>query len=487
MENASMQLANGTILALAGQMTVPGEPACFKDFECPICHNHTFDNMAFTVCEHVFHQQCIDDAIERNPECPTCRKPLPAGEERFKELPRPTRRMFNGVKVPCPQGCGDEREYETLRGHIEDSCVNTPFRCDSEGCGQVFPRGAAIEHSRECLHMFVDCDQECGEKVKRGELQRHKDAECTHRKVRCPHCHQEGVVFCKTDEHLKECTGTALVKDIEQLKGMFAQMQQVIADQQQQIVKLEGQVVKLEERDNAQQREIGALQQVIADQQQQIVKLEGQVVKLEERDNAQQREIGALQQVIADQQQTIVKLSRWVVKLKARDDAQQREIDALRRDRDSLRSSVTDVDRRCDSLKRECNSLDTRCDELREKDELIGNMVLGLGNHLNAPVCVRVTSGEKSNTNGLYILQAEKGYGHRVWKSIDEYYMFTDQCGGLVITNSREAYMKDLGVLKNNAHGGSKSPICSSGWEQAWTNPGWGPAPRTKVEEVTCF
>eukprot|EP01062_Namystynia_karyoxenos_P018233 TRINITY_DN1677_c0_g1_i2.p1 TRINITY_DN1677_c0_g1~~TRINITY_DN1677_c0_g1_i2.p1 ORF type:complete len:418 (+),score=118.67 TRINITY_DN1677_c0_g1_i2:103-1356(+) len=417
MENASMQLANGTILALAGQMTVPGEPACFKDFECPICHNHTFDNMAFTVCEHVFHQQCIDDAIERNPECPTCRKPLPAGEERFKELPRPTRRMFNGVKVPCPQGCGDEREYETLRGHIEDSCVNTPFRCDSEGCGQVFPRGAAIEHSRECLHMFVDCDQECGEKVKRGELQRHKDAECTHRKVRCPHCHQEGVVFCKTDEHLKECTGTALVKDIEQLKGMFAQMQQVIADQQQ----------------------------------------------------------------------TIVKLSRWVVKLKARDDAQQREIDALRRDRDSLRSSVTDVDRRCDSLKRECNSLDTRCDELREKDELIGNMVLGLGNHLNAPVCVRVTSGEKSNTNGLYILQAEKGYGHRVWKSIDEYYMFTDQCGGLVITNSREAYMKDLGVLKNNAHGGSKSPICSSGWEQAWTNPGWGPAPRTKVEEVTCF
>ena len=38
--------------------------------QCPICFDELTVNLSATKCGHVFHRQCIEKALSRNPCCP---------------------------------------------------------------------------------------------------------------------------------------------------------------------------------------------------------------------------------------------------------------------------------------------------------------------------------------------------------------------------------------------------------------------------------
>lgn len=42
--------------------------------ECPICLLIIDGNVTITKCGHIFHQECLENALDVNPKCPYCRE-----------------------------------------------------------------------------------------------------------------------------------------------------------------------------------------------------------------------------------------------------------------------------------------------------------------------------------------------------------------------------------------------------------------------------
>eukprot|EP01062_Namystynia_karyoxenos_P039975 TRINITY_DN29133_c0_g1_i1.p1 TRINITY_DN29133_c0_g1~~TRINITY_DN29133_c0_g1_i1.p1 ORF type:complete len:347 (+),score=103.05 TRINITY_DN29133_c0_g1_i1:87-1043(+) len=148
----SIELDERTKTVLAGQADAQGKKEQFEEYLCTICLSHVFDNSVTTPCEHLFHKDCIADALrgKANPLCPNCKGEIPAAAQ-LQKVPLCARRTLAHTPVLCPLGCGDAYPFEKLANHVKelDGCPHAVYRCGL--CMCQFKRRDLVEHMRLCM------------------------------------------------------------------------------------------------------------------------------------------------------------------------------------------------------------------------------------------------------------------------------------------------------------------------------------------------
>eukprot|EP00933_Yihiella_yeosuensis_P060675 TRINITY_DN63416_c0_g1_i1.p1 TRINITY_DN63416_c0_g1~~TRINITY_DN63416_c0_g1_i1.p1 ORF type:complete len:266 (-),score=53.46 TRINITY_DN63416_c0_g1_i1:172-969(-) len=83
---------------------------------CPVCHEVFIDPVA-SECQHVFCRQCLQEWLEHDSSCPTCREPI----QRFRDH-RVLRSFVDELIVIC-SGCGWRGRQDSLQQHLM-LCLN---------------------------------------------------------------------------------------------------------------------------------------------------------------------------------------------------------------------------------------------------------------------------------------------------------------------------------------------------------------------------
>ena len=122
-------------------------------------------------CKGIMKEACISERGEQLCSC-CCEKSITkAPHTAFRE-------MVSSLKCSCPlieRGC---KWLGTL-----ESCEN---------------------HLDTCGYVYETCKLNCGEVLRREELEKHEKENCTQRQVKCDHC-DENFISCELDGHLKKC------------------------------------------------------------------------------------------------------------------------------------------------------------------------------------------------------------------------------------------------------------------------------------------
>lgn len=179
---------------------------------CPVCHIPFIDPV-YVECGHYFCAECLARywktarRIGNMKPCPACRSPVRGS----KCAPRLIVNMCNDVRVICPLGgCGQVVARGILETHMALYCSEQLFECPGLDCEEKLKRKYLFQD--QCRHItHVEC--ECGELVPREDLEEHKEAHRSFKRVDCFHCsHSESATdheysFC---EQAKPCSGKDL-------------------------------------------------------------------------------------------------------------------------------------------------------------------------------------------------------------------------------------------------------------------------------------
>ncbi|EPQ32144.1 uncharacterized protein PFL1_00341 [Pseudozyma flocculosa PF-1] len=178
---------------------VQGNDEISAFLHCPICLGPFYEPVGSVRCSHTFCKLCITTALaEAGPDgeqdegapsrsratrCPSCRTEV--GLDDFRPTALLIKNMVDTLLVRCPnraKGCGHTCERHLVRGHV----------------------------ARECEYEYVDADlhqgKRCGcrAKVMRKDWQRHALV-CPKRKVDCETC-REQVPADELERHCQTCS-----------------------------------------------------------------------------------------------------------------------------------------------------------------------------------------------------------------------------------------------------------------------------------------
>ncbi|KAJ1696088.1 hypothetical protein LUZ63_004600 [Rhynchospora breviuscula] len=82
--------------------------------------------------------------------------------------------------------CGDKYESaDKLQEHMSD-CTYRKIICENEGCRAKFSAFSKDGHDEVCAYKIVECEQKCGERLLRRDMDRHCITVCKMRMVNCP-------------------------------------------------------------------------------------------------------------------------------------------------------------------------------------------------------------------------------------------------------------------------------------------------------------
>lgn len=141
---------------------------------CPICHLGMKEPQ-ITLCGHQFCGDCLGALIRDDKlSCPVCRTEL-----------------TNAQFFP--------------NNALKREVLNLKIRCNlhKEGCGWVAELSQREAHIPTCLFVTVPCSNQCGEWIRRKDVEDHLSKECKLRDVTCPHCH-EVMKFPDLNHHEEE-------------------------------------------------------------------------------------------------------------------------------------------------------------------------------------------------------------------------------------------------------------------------------------------
>eukprot|EP01062_Namystynia_karyoxenos_P023741 TRINITY_DN1919_c0_g1_i2.p1 TRINITY_DN1919_c0_g1~~TRINITY_DN1919_c0_g1_i2.p1 ORF type:complete len:472 (+),score=85.36 TRINITY_DN1919_c0_g1_i2:96-1511(+) len=204
--------------ALAGQIDAANsEDDMIQTLGCPICHNPAYawnettasvEAVVTVCCGNLVHRGCHQRSLELNKKCPQCQRASTDGEQ-LRPASRHEHRMLEVIKVDCPQGCGQQLQFQRLWFHIyqADGCARTPLRCTNGQCDTHFLRLDAAKHHGECAHLLIPCGI-CSAEVPRGQRQGHQRNVCPMAQIKCDFCRTDGIRRCRMEAHHTEsCTG----------------------------------------------------------------------------------------------------------------------------------------------------------------------------------------------------------------------------------------------------------------------------------------
>eukprot|EP00299_Pterocystis_sp_00344_P019655 c9724_g1_i1.p1 GENE.c9724_g1_i1~~c9724_g1_i1.p1 ORF type:complete len:439 (+),score=91.69 c9724_g1_i1:413-1729(+) len=182
-----------------------------EEFLCSICHEVLDKPVALQDCDHHFCHDCITTHLAMTDECPVCKEP--ADLEDILPVSRPLSNFLNKQKVYCrfrERGCEQICALEHLAEH-EAECEFTPFWCTNIGCThnsselcdsinrkdveihlatcerriitckrceESFSADKSHSHKSECEYIKLKCEEGCGARIFRKDMNNHLENEC---------------------------------------------------------------------------------------------------------------------------------------------------------------------------------------------------------------------------------------------------------------------------------------------------------------------
>lgn len=144
-------------------------------YTCPICHL-AFRQPTLTDCGHQFCEDCVRPLV-RNDKivCPTCRRQLNKSELYPNNM---LKREVLSLQVRCSE--------------------------TENGCRWIGELRQQEEHLANCSLMSEICENDCGVTVRRKCMKKHKEELCLRRIVVCTYCPSH-IEYCLLSTHLEEC------------------------------------------------------------------------------------------------------------------------------------------------------------------------------------------------------------------------------------------------------------------------------------------
>lgn len=185
------------------------------------------------MCEHIFHKDCLMEALHVRKECPTCKSTIDERSNQFRPLGRVLSNMLADSSVSCPQGCSKEMSWEQLKTHIELECPRTLFSCPHVGCEiNALSRNAVRQHAMDCEHAIVTCS--CQQQVKRKDLKEHKATTCSKELVTCSYCNKDNIERGALDEHLlNDCNASVTIPVVKPLQDLVNKLTREVQELKQ--------------------------------------------------------------------------------------------------------------------------------------------------------------------------------------------------------------------------------------------------------------
>jgi len=152
-----------------------------QDYICQVCLNVLREPHITDCCGQHFCRICLDSCVNeytKTKTCPHCR------ETRFKHLIyKPFQRKINELVVYCTnkdKGCPEILKLKEIKKHL------------------------SAENNLGCCYVVLACPNDCKEKIRRMEMEKHCSETCINRKVTCAFCGIKTIHYLQY-EHVEMC------------------------------------------------------------------------------------------------------------------------------------------------------------------------------------------------------------------------------------------------------------------------------------------
>uniref|UniRef100_A0A0G4GGG9 RING-type domain-containing protein n=1 Tax=Chromera velia CCMP2878 TaxID=1169474 RepID=A0A0G4GGG9_9ALVE len=192
---------------------------------CPVCTDYLEDIVeADCPSRHVFCRPCLQEVQDRQQPCPNCRGNFSKIETAHIHI----RGLIEQVKWKCvhfKNGCGFTGTKKQLEKHLDEECDEEEVECKHEGCRKRDRRILILQHQSECG--FSVCAF-CKEKIPSRDMLAHAGV-CQKIPVRCPRRCEKAVRRCEVPRHMEtECSEQVIVCEVP---GCGAQVKRRLMEQ----------------------------------------------------------------------------------------------------------------------------------------------------------------------------------------------------------------------------------------------------------------
>lgn len=190
------------------------------ELKCPICCSVLEDAVQAPDCEHTFCNDCINEWLQRQNNCPVDRQLLNSND--LKPAPRVLRNFLAKLEIKCEYasfGCVSVVKLELLQSHCNECDFNPykPIICE-KGCGLILLRNQVEEHN--CLSDL-------------RELVNNQQKQITELK-NCKRIHEEQINELKNNKRTQEETINEHERQLNQLNEQMTKIQHSIEHIQKQ-------------------------------------------------------------------------------------------------------------------------------------------------------------------------------------------------------------------------------------------------------------
>ena len=186
-----------------------------KFVTCPACNGIVWEPIQ-AKCGNLFCERCYNYYIKSKLTCPKHPNQPLIKNKNITENDSILNQIFQSIKLKCKnhnEGCQSILFYNELKNHLENEClyqeIFCPNNCDiviykkdldehlkncrnrkinCEECGQEYIIKDEEFHKNNCPKSLIKCDNGCGKKIPRDQLEKHKKDECPKTKISCKFC-----------------------------------------------------------------------------------------------------------------------------------------------------------------------------------------------------------------------------------------------------------------------------------------------------------
>ena len=178
------------------------------DFFCPLCKG-LLNDPVIDKCAHTFCKKCFEKFYNIYHLCPITKSKLEDGN--LTQVPLITKSVGKRT-IKCKninKGCNWIGKISDLKHHLEDQCLKSLIKCPFEGCNNIIMRENLNTHKNQCEYRNVEC-LDCQKNFAYKLLNDHSKI-CPKKKINCPQdC---GLIIERgdIDNHIKNSCDCTLV------------------------------------------------------------------------------------------------------------------------------------------------------------------------------------------------------------------------------------------------------------------------------------